>query len=102
MLPAILNHLWQSTAFAGIPWLLTLALRKNYARVRYGIWLASSLKFLIPISLLIGLGSHIQWRTSTSAPQSGFTVAMVQVSQPFTAPTPSSPVHATTPQSTRD
>src|SRR5665213_2347577 len=97
MLPAILNHLWQSTAFAGIAWLLTLALRKNHARVRHGIWLAASLKFLIPISLLIGLGSHIQWRTATSINRSTFSVALDQVSQPFatqpalpTMPQPSS------------
>jgi len=85
MLPAILNHLWQSTAGAGIAWLLTLALRKNHARVRHGIWLAASVKFLIPISLLIALGSHLQWRTAPNLPQQDFTVVMDQVRQPFTA-----------------
>jgi len=92
---AIFNHLWQSTAFAAIAWLLTLALRNNHARVRHGIWLAASLKFLIPISLLIALGSHIEWRTAPPTPAQAsfnkFNVAMDEVSQPFTAPMPSLP-----------
>ena len=50
------NHLWQSTAFAAVVWVVALLLKKNQARVRYGLWLAASVKFLIPFSLLIGLG----------------------------------------------
>lgn len=37
----IADHLWQSTLFAGVAWLLTLALRRNPARVRHGLWLAA-------------------------------------------------------------
>jgi bla regulator protein BlaR1 len=37
---ALANHLWQSTVFAGIAGLLTLALRKNHARTRYWLWLS--------------------------------------------------------------
>ena len=44
MIPAFLwplaNHLWQSTAFAGVAALLTLALKKNHASVRYWLWFA--------------------------------------------------------------
>jgi bla regulator protein blaR1 len=58
MIPAnlspVANHLWQSTLFAAAAWLLTVALRKNHASVRYRLWLAASVKFLIPFSLLIG------------------------------------------------
>jgi bla regulator protein BlaR1 len=86
MLPAIFNHLWQSTAFAAIAGLLTLALRKNHARVRHGVWFAASIKFLIPISLLIALGGALPWQTAQDPMPSGFTVAMDQVSQPFTMP----------------
>ena len=43
--PALGNHLWQSTLFAGAAGLLTLFLRKNRARARYGLWLAASVKF---------------------------------------------------------
>ena len=57
--PVLGNHLWQSTAFALLTWGLTLALRKNRARVRYGLWLAASVKFLIPFSLLVGLGGML-------------------------------------------
>ncbi len=49
MIPQILteleNHLWQSTLFAVLAGLLTLALRGNRARVRHAVWLAASLKF---------------------------------------------------------
>ena len=54
--PGLGNHLWQSTVFVGFAALLTLALRKNHARARYWLWLAASLKFLIPFSLLVSLG----------------------------------------------
>jgi uncharacterized protein (TIGR03435 family) len=57
--PAVGNHLWQSTAFAAVVWVVTLALRKNQARVRYGLWVAASMKFMVPFSLLIGLGGML-------------------------------------------
>ena len=79
-LSPIADHLWQSTLFAAVAGLLTLLLRKNHARVRHGLWLAASGKFLIPLSALIGLGSHIRWRTAPSH----LSVVMDQVSQPFT------------------
>ena len=55
----VANHLWQSTAFAVVVWGATLLLRKNSARVRYGLWVAASVKFLVPFSLLIGLGGML-------------------------------------------
>jgi hypothetical protein len=53
--PAVANHLWQSTIFAAAAAVLTLALRKNHARTRYWLWLAASVKFLVPFSLLVGV-----------------------------------------------
>ena len=47
------NHLWQSTLFAAAAGLLTLALRNNRAQVRYWLWLAASVKFLIPFGALV-------------------------------------------------
>ena len=82
---ALGNHLWQSTLFAGLAGFLTLALRNNRARVRHGVWLAASCKFLIPFSVLIALGGHVRWRAETT--QSNIAIVMDQVSQPFTAPT---------------
>ena len=66
---AFANHLWQSTLFAGVAGLLALALRKNHARVRHGVWLAASCKFLIPFSVLVALGGQIRWRTPTESAQ---------------------------------
>ena len=76
------NHLWQSTLFAGAAGLLTLALKKNRAQVRYWVWLAASVKFLIPFSLLVSVGSYLGW-SKASAATSGFTFVMEEMSQPF-------------------
>jgi beta-lactamase regulating signal transducer with metallopeptidase domain len=56
MIPALVNHLWQSTLFALGAGLLTLTLRRNGAGVRHGLWLAASVKFLIPFALLAAAG----------------------------------------------
>ena len=54
---ALGNHLWQSTLFAGITALMTLVLRNNRPALRYALWTAASVKFLVPFSLLVGLGT---------------------------------------------
>jgi beta-lactamase regulating signal transducer with metallopeptidase domain len=56
MIAALLDHLWQSTLFATLAGLITLMLRHNQARLRYRLWLAASLKFLFPFSILMALG----------------------------------------------
>ena len=81
---ATANHLWQSTLFAGLAALLALALRKNYARVRYQLWLAASLKFLIPFALLIRLGGHLITPYRPAETQPAFYFLIRTVSQPFT------------------
>jgi len=91
----IANHLWQSTLFACAAWLLTLALRKNPAQVRHWVWVAASLKFLVPFSLLIALGSHVQWRAAQASPQASVSIALDQVSQPFAPAASSSSVVVT-------
>ena len=75
-----MNHLWQSTIFAISAGLLTLAVRKNRARIRHSIWLAASLKFLIPFSLLVSAGSHLRW---SNPPAPRVSRAIQQISQPF-------------------
>jgi bla regulator protein BlaR1 len=82
MIPMLANHLWQSTVFAMAAWLLTLVFRRNRAQARYAIWLAASLKFLIPFSLLVSAGSHLQWSRSV-APPPRLSIAMEEISQPF-------------------
>jgi len=95
---AMANHLWQSTLFAGLAGLLTLALRNNRARVRHGVWLAASCKFLIPLSVLIAWGGQIRWRAVPETAQSNIAIVMDQVSQPFPTPSisarPVAPLHA--------
>jgi bla regulator protein blaR1 len=85
----IVNHLWQSTVFVAVAWMLTLLLRRNLARTRYWLWLVASAKFLIPFSLLASLGSHVEWRTGHAREQPAWNVAIEQISRPFIAPLPS-------------
>jgi bla regulator protein blaR1 len=89
--PAVGNHLWQSTLFAVVAGLLTLMLRKNQAWARYALWLAASLKFLIPFSLLVGIGTHVigsdlGWSRAAGQSKAEFYFAMDEFSQPFTQP----------------
>jgi len=51
------NHLWQSTLFAAFAAILALAFSKNRAQIRHALWLAASLKFLLPFSLLRRAGT---------------------------------------------
>jgi bla regulator protein blaR1 len=82
MIPELENHLWQSTLFACTAGLLTLMLRRNRAAMRHGLWLAASVKFLIPFSLLAGLGSQIEWRKAPLVPQTRFDV-VEQIGEPL-------------------
>jgi bla regulator protein blaR1 len=83
--PALANHLWQSTLFALAAGMLTLLLRKHHARARYWLWLAASVKFLLPFSWLVALGSRLAWSRTAAAPEPGF-YFIEQMSQPFTPP----------------
>jgi bla regulator protein BlaR1 len=85
MSSALVNHLWQSTAFAAIAWLLTLALLKYPARVRFSVWMLASIKFLIPFALLTSLGAH--WARPNPQHQVHVVVYTViqEFSQPFVA-----------------
>jgi bla regulator protein BlaR1 len=62
MISAVADHLWQSTLFACVIGLLTASLKSNRAAVRHGLWLVASVKFLVPFSVLIGLGGQIEWQ----------------------------------------
>jgi len=84
--PVLGNHLWQSTLFATVAGVLTLALRKNHARARYWLWLAASVKFLIPFSLLVSLGGYLHWSHPAAKTNTGVYIAMEQISEPFAPP----------------
>jgi uncharacterized protein (TIGR03435 family) len=62
MTALFLDHVWQSTLFAGVIATLTLALRHNRARLRYGLWLAASVKFLVPFAMLAAAGGLLEWQ----------------------------------------
>ena len=85
--PAMGNHLWQSTLFAITAGLLTLALRKNRAQARYSLWLAASVKFLVPFSVLVAMGSHLRWSRGSAEANAGLSFVMQEVGQPFMQPT---------------
>ena len=96
---ALAAHLWQSTAFACAAGLLTLAFRPNRAQVRYWLWLAASLKFLLPFTALMSLGSQVHWDPAArqvarqiAPPQ--FSIAMERMAQPFPARLPLTPAPA--------
>src|SRR5688572_13424631 len=55
---ALGSHLLQSTLFAGLCWLAARLLKRHRASTRYAIWLAASVKFLLPFSILVGIGGY--------------------------------------------
>jgi uncharacterized protein (TIGR03435 family) len=83
--PIVANHLWQSTLFAVAAGGATVAFRRNQARVRFGLWVAASVKFLGPFSLLIGLGNRLASMRPMAATQASVSFALQQLSQPFAA-----------------
>lgn len=87
MIAALENHVWQSTLFACVVALLTLMLRRNRAAVRHWLWLAASVKFLVPFSILVSLAGQIEWRKAPAAAPPQFSV-VEQISQPFAPSTP--------------
>jgi bla regulator protein blaR1 len=87
MIAFIGNHLWQSTLFAALTMLFALLLRKNHARGRYWLWFMASLKFLIPFSLFMAIGSSIDFKWRQAAPVPPTAISYVEeISRPFGAP----------------
>jgi bla regulator protein BlaR1 len=84
MIPAafapVASHLWQSTLFAAVVGLLTLALRRNQARVRYWLWLAASSKFLLAWSWLVSIGHQMEWRGAPANMPPAFTAVTDMIS----------------------
>ena len=87
-LQPLANHLWQSTLFAAVAGLLTLAVRKNRAETRYWLWLAASVKFLIPFSVLVDVGNHWGRHAAATTTSPVLSHLIEQTSQPFSTLTP--------------
>ncbi len=80
-LSPLANHLWQSTLFGAGAALLAISLRRHSAGARYRLWLAASLKFLLPLAPLIDLGSRIEWRPAPATVT--VAAAIGQMGEPF-------------------
>lgn len=87
-LSPIANHIWQSTLFAGAAGLLALALRKNSAAVRYWVWLAASLKFFVPFSLLVSIGRYFGLPAGSAITNPQWVSMMEDFGRPFSFPPP--------------
>ena len=87
--PNLKNHLWQSSVFAAGAVLITLGMRKNFARTRYWVWLAASIKFLVPFSMLMTVGAAFMPHRQP-APVVGAVYDFIEVvGQPFVTATAS-------------
>ena len=62
----VVDHLWQSTLFAAGVWALTVAFKRHQARVRYWLWMAASVKFLVPVAALVAVGRRLAWESPSS------------------------------------
>jgi beta-lactamase regulating signal transducer with metallopeptidase domain len=92
MISELTAHLWQSTFFALAVALLTVAFRRNRARVRFWLWLTASLKFFIPFALLLSVGTQLAQKLEWETAPPVVSVAMEYVAQPFVfAPLPAQP-----------
>lgn len=86
MTGALLDHLWQSTLFCGVVWLLAIALRDNRAALRHTLWQLASLKFLVPFSALYQIGAAAGLPAPVGA-QPNFLVEAMSLAQPVITPT---------------
>jgi GWxTD domain-containing protein len=83
------NHLWQSTLFAAVVAVLVACLRQNAARIRFCLWLAASLKFLVPFSVLVMIGNRLARSFETpSVVPANVSVIFESISRPFVTTTP--------------
>ena len=55
----MIDHLWQSTLFALVIAALVPLFRRQSAALRFWLWFAASIKFLIPLSALVKLGGYL-------------------------------------------
>jgi bla regulator protein BlaR1 len=76
--------------------------------VRHRLWLAGSIKFLIPFSALVSLGARIPMSTSAVTVPSQVTAAVNTISEPFAASyltpaysVPAEPIASSPPQQSR-
>ena len=80
-------------------------LRHNRARVRHGVWLVASAKFLVPFAALVAMGGQLGWMlpANTMATPTRFVVEVVDtIGQPFSSRKFFSEPGVSPPRSARD
>jgi bla regulator protein BlaR1 len=85
MIAELANHLWQSTLFAFAAGGLCMAFRRNRAQVRYWLWFSATCKFLIPLWVLMSMGTLLERTPSVLkiGTVSGIASAVIEISEPF-------------------
>jgi len=84
MMALLLDHLWQSSFCVCGAGVLSLALHRNGANVRFWLWFAASVKFLIPFAAVTALGAFLL--TPILPPMSAPAVFLMKpLAQPFSA-----------------
>lgn len=81
---ALLDHLWQSTLFALPLGALALLLRRHAASVRFWLWFAASVKFLVPFSVLMALGAAVTLPAAPMLPDGPTLEVLQDTAAPFT------------------
>jgi beta-lactamase regulating signal transducer with metallopeptidase domain len=81
---ALLDHLWQSTLFAMPLAALTLLLHRHAAAVRFWLWFAASVKFLVPFSALMAVGAALTWPVVPVLPGGPTLEVLQNTAAPFT------------------
>jgi hypothetical protein len=67
MLPAVVDHLWQSLLFTGLVFGLVATLRAHSAKLRFALWALAAAKWLLPFALLHALGRWLGYPATHSA-----------------------------------
>jgi len=85
MIALLLNHLWQSSLCVAGAGLLALTLHRDGANVRFWLWFAASVKFLVPFAVLIAAGATLL--APIVPPLNAPAVALIEpLAKPFFSP----------------
>lgn len=79
----IANHLWQSTLFAIAVMLSAYLLRRHRPDVRRRLWLAASMKFLIPFTVFTSIAGQFHWQAVERRVSGPVTGVIAQWNEPF-------------------
>jgi uncharacterized protein (TIGR03435 family) len=83
------NHLWQSTLFAAAVALAVVTLRRKHAGIRYALWWAASIKFVVPFAAFGAIGAAIGSRAAVHVPPPAPSFLTDIASTPFVVETAS-------------